>query len=102
MSKKKEWVLNIVGVVIVALFLFPVYWMVITAFKTQTEVFQTPPTFFPVNFQFESFVNIFSSGVGGYFLNSVIIASGATLLVLLLAVPSAYGLARLRVRGKKR
>ncbi|SDJ26932.1 carbohydrate ABC transporter permease [Salimicrobium halophilum] len=99
MSKRKNWILSITGIVIVGLFLFPVYWMIITAFKTQNEVFQTPPTFFPQNFQLDSFLTVISGGVGQYFLNSVIIAGCATIVVLLLSVPSAYGLARFKVRG---
>ncbi|WP_018930573.1 carbohydrate ABC transporter permease [Gracilibacillus lacisalsi] len=99
MSKRKSWVLSIVGIVIVTLFLFPVYWMVITAFKAQTEIFRTPPTLFPQNFQIDSFIAVMQGDVGQYFLNSVIIAGLATLVVLLLAVPSAYGLARFPIKG---
>ncbi|WP_181346859.1 carbohydrate ABC transporter permease [Thalassobacillus sp. CUG 92003] len=99
MSKRKNWILSMTGMVIVALFLFPVYWMIITAFKTQNEVFRTPPTFFPENFRLDSFLTVISGGVGQYFLNSVIIAGCATIIVLLLSVPSAYGLARFKIRG---
>ncbi|MGP4038704.1 carbohydrate ABC transporter permease [Gracilibacillus sp. D59] len=99
MSERKNWIFSIIGILIVALFLFPVYWMVITAFKTQTEIFQSPPTLFPQNFQIDSFIAIMQGNVGQYFLNSVIIASLATLVVLLLAVPSAYGLARFKIKG---
>ncbi|UOQ84033.1 carbohydrate ABC transporter permease [Gracilibacillus salinarum] len=99
MSTRKNWTLSIVGIVIVALFLFPVYWMIITAFKTQTEIFQTPPTFFPETFQLDSFATVIEGGIGQYFLNSVIIAGCATIVVLVLAVPSAYGLARFKVKG---
>ncbi|GAE92771.1 alpha-xyloside ABC transporter [Gracilibacillus boraciitolerans JCM 21714] len=102
MNKRKEWMKNLLGVILVAVFLFPVYWMIITAFKTQTEIFQSPPTFFPKEFQISSFITILQGGdITQYFMNSVIISSLATLLVLLLAVPSAYGLARFKIRGIK-
>ncbi|MEI3599245.1 MULTISPECIES: carbohydrate ABC transporter permease [unclassified Oceanobacillus] len=102
MSKRKEWTLNIIGIVIVLLFLFPVFWMIITAFKSQAEIFQSPPTFWPQEFQFDSFKEIFRDNVGQYFVNSFIISALATLLVLLLSVPSAYGLARFKnVKGKR-
>lgn len=101
MSNKKGWTLNILGIVIVLLFLFPVFWMIITAFKSQTEIFQSPPTFWPNDFRFDSFIEIFNDNVGQYFLNSFMISGLATLLVLVLAVPSAYGLARFNVKGKK-
>ncbi len=99
MSNRKNWILSILGVVIVGAFLFPVYWMIITAFKTQTEIFQKPPTFFPEEFQFDSFLTVLQGDVGQYFLNSVIISSLATIVVLILSVPSAYGLARFRIKG---
>lgn len=51
MSKKKERIYNVVGILIVGIFLFPVYWMIITAFKKQSEIFQSPPTFWPKDFQ---------------------------------------------------
>jgi len=99
-SKRKERILNVIGIILVAIFLFPVYWMFVTAFKTQREIFQTPPTFWPKDFQIASFVEIFQDNIGQYFLNSLIISGLATILVLLLAVPSAYGLARFNIKGK--
>ncbi|MGP4039764.1 carbohydrate ABC transporter permease [Gracilibacillus sp. D59] len=100
MSRRKEWMLNIIGILLVAIFLFPVYWMIITAFKNQSEIFQSTPTFWPQNFQLESFAEILKDNVFQYFLNSLIISSLATIIVLILAVPSAYGLARFNVKGK--
>ena len=34
MSRRKDFILSVVGIVIVVMFLFPVYWMIITAFKS--------------------------------------------------------------------
>src|SRR6185312_8663355 len=31
----------------VAIYLFPIYWMMISGFKTQAEIFSDPPSFFP-------------------------------------------------------
>lgn len=103
----REWVLNIIGIVLVALFLFPLYWMVITSLKKTGEIFATPPTLFPQHPSIDAYVSQFFGGSGEtmgvpqYFLNSVIMSVGTTLLTLLLAIASAYGLARFRVRGKK-
>lgn len=51
MPGRKEWFLNGLGILITAIFLFPVYWMVVTAFKTGAELFQTPPSLWPETFQ---------------------------------------------------
>lgn len=101
MTRRKEWFLNLTGFLIVLVFLFPVYWMVITAFKYQSEIFQSPPTFWPSVFQFDSFRDIFTSGVGRNFLNSLFISSITMFVVVLVAVPSAYGLARYQIKGRK-
>ncbi|MCF6409641.1 carbohydrate ABC transporter permease [Pseudalkalibacillus salsuginis] len=100
MSRRKERLLNVIGIVIVLIFIFPVFWMIITAFKSQKEIFQTPPTLWPQDFQWSSFVEIFQNGIGQYFLNSITISGLTTILVLFLAVPSAYGLARFNIKGK--
>ena len=34
------------GVLVCLLFLFPVFWMVLTSFKQQVDIFTNPPTFF--------------------------------------------------------
>lgn len=101
MNKRKEWILNSLAVVFVLLFLFPVYWMVVTSLKKQAEIFQFPPTFWPEVFQFQSYASIVQTGVGQNFMNSFLISFVTMLLVVGLAVPCAYGLARYRVKGMK-
>lgn len=101
MSKRKEWMFNIIAVIIVILFLFPVFWMIITSFKSQAEIFQSPPTLWPHDPQTESYSEIFRDNIGQYFLNSILISGFSTLIVLLVSVPAAYGLARFKLKGTK-
>lgn len=84
------------------LFLFPVYWMVITSIKPINELFAKPPTLFPNNPTFEPYIKNFieSQAMLGYIGNSFIISIGTLLLTLLLAAPCAYALARLEIKGK--
>ncbi|MDX6152301.1 carbohydrate ABC transporter permease [Marinococcus sp. PL1-022] len=98
-GKRKEWLLNIIGVVIVFIFLFPFFWMIITSFKTQSEIFQVPPTFLPSEWNISSYQSIFADDVLRNFFNSFLIAFTTAILVLVLAVPSAYGLARFKIKG---
>ncbi|MDQ0297987.1 multiple sugar transport system permease protein [Salibacterium salarium] len=100
-KRQKEWLLNILGIFIVFVFLFPFFWMIVTSFKTQSEIFQIPPTFLPVDWQFESYQEIMQNNIVQNFFNSLLISSLTTLVVLLLSVPSAYGLARFSIRGKE-
>lgn len=45
--KKREQVLfNLIALAVLILFLFPIYWMVITSLKSSREIFAEVPTFF--------------------------------------------------------
>ena len=82
-----------------AIMLFPIYWMLNTALKPSSEVFQYPPSFFSSNWSFDAFFRLFETRpIGRYFVNSFIVASGTTLLCLALASLAAYGLTRFSVR----
>lgn len=77
---------------LVALIFFaPVLWMVLTAFKQESDAASSPPKFVfePTLDQFSAVLN---AGAGSYFLNSLIATGISTILVLLLAVPAAYAL----------
>ncbi|MCT1905247.1 carbohydrate ABC transporter permease [Oceanobacillus sojae] len=100
MKRGKGLFLNIIGVLVVFVYFVPIYWMVITSFKNESEIFKSPPSFWPHDFQTSSFLNILNNGIGNNFLNSFSIATLSMIIVLLLAVPSAYGLARFSIKGK--
>jgi len=90
-----------IALIIVVIYLFPVYWMVATSLKTPAEIFASPPKFVPIppNFSAYKTAVIHNDVVHRAFLSSVIIATGTMILTLLLATPAAYGLARLKLRG---
>lgn len=98
---KKELFLNTFGIIIALIFLFPFYWMVITSLKSRGKIFETPPSFFPKEWSVEGYQSIFADNMVSLLTNSIIVASFATIIVLLLAIPSAYGLARYNIKGKK-
>jgi len=85
-------------------YLFPIYWTVITSLKTNMEVFTRPPIFFPTQFTLSNFfvpVNVFravsQTAVGSipWMIDSTIIAVVATILsTFLIAAPAAYSLVR--------
>lgn len=90
------------GVIFIA-FIFPLYWMLVTALKTQVEIFQIPTPIWPENLTLEAFKKQLSASgetLRG-FKNSSIIAAGSTIIATVLSIPAAYGLARFRFRWKK-
>ncbi len=77
-------------IIALALF-FPIFWMTITAFKTERDAYSMSLIFSPT---FDSFREVFARS--DYFLfarNSILISAGVTVLCLLLAVPAAYTMA---------
>jgi multiple sugar transport system permease protein len=98
---RKQWRKTVLASAIVVVYLFPVYWMVATSLKTSGDVFASPPQLIPVHPVLTAYREaVFTNKVvQRAMLSSVIIATGTTLLTLLLATPAAYALARLRLRG---
>ena len=83
---------------------FPFFWILLTSLKSPGDIISVPPTFF-----FTPTLNNYAALVIGeqrgqysstrpdfpsFFLNSIIISSGAVLLSLAAGIPSAYALAR--------
>jgi multiple sugar transport system permease protein len=81
------------------LFLLPIIWIFTTALKPTGEIFAIPPSLLPKDPTLEHFGSVLSSSqILQLFGNSLIAASGATLICLALGVPAAYGFARYRYR----
>ncbi len=104
LTRKKNILLSVVSVVILCILLFPLYWALITSLKTEQEIFQNPPTFYPHVLNSKSYAaqvetgdfNMFRS-----FANSFLISVGATVIAVLLAVPASYGIAKYHFKGRK-
>lgn len=93
--------LAVAGTLVTAVYLIPVYWMVVTSLKTSDATFRVPPDLIPLPPTIESYATAvfgdpdIARGLG----NSAIIAIGTTAVTLALALPAAYGLAKFRMRG---
>jgi len=91
-----KWIVVLTSLMIM---LFPLYWMVNTALKPNSEVFALPPTFYSENWSLDAFRSLLANKpIGRYFLNSLIVAGGTTIVSLMLASLAAYGLTRFQVR----
>lgn len=81
---------------------FPLYWMAVTSFKPQTEVFRTPPTLLPETWTLRHYAELFwLTDFGLLFLNSLKVCLLSTGLSLIVGSLGAYALARFRVPGKE-
>lgn len=79
---------------LVILFLSPLLWLMLTAFKPYEELFINPPTVIPANATLENFSGGWDVGGGKGIVDSLIVSSISTLICLILGYPAAYALAR--------
>ncbi|MFE4950042.1 carbohydrate ABC transporter permease [Leifsonia sp. NPDC056665] len=90
-------------VVVVFLTLFtavPLYVMITSSVKPLADV-QGAFTWWPTNITFQPFIDMWTTvPLASYFINSVIVASAATILSLIIAVFAAYAVSRYRFKGR--
>jgi len=95
----RTWVVACAAYMVAIIFLLPYLEMLIMAGRPKDELGQ--PTIFPKHFTFSNFTTLWSgAGLGGSIGTSLQIAAGATVIVLLVALPAAYCTARRRFRGR--
>jgi multiple sugar transport system permease protein len=75
--------------------LAPIYWLIGISLKREIDQFAWPPLWFGFTPTLRHYAEAFGQAeFARYFANSVIVATGSTVLALALGVPAAYGLAR--------
>ena len=105
--KKKETALNclkyLVLVLIMVFLLFPIYWMVVTALKTNMEAYLYPPTFIPKKPTIDSFQSLLTTNnqFFVYYKNNFIVAGAAALISTFIALVSGYALSRFHFKWNK-
>ena len=87
---------TIVGVLILVVLLFPIYWMLNVSLQHSSGAVATP--WFPTHPNLDGYSKALRDQ-SGHLITSLVIALGTAAFSLLIAAPAAYALARLRVRG---
>ncbi len=84
------------------LVIFPFYWMILTSFKSYASYnAEYTPRFVAVPPTFANFMNVFTEiSLGKYLLNTLFFTVATTLLLLVIAVLSAFAFARLNFKGR--
>lgn len=79
---------------------FPIYWMLISSLRRQSDLFSAP-TLWSRNLTLDSFRNLLDlTDYRTQFRNSMIVAAAVVVITLTIAIVVAYVLTRFRVRGK--
>lgn len=80
--------------------LFPLYWMIVTAFKPSVAIMVTPPDFFPRSITLNNFTTMFESGIWRWTLNSFIVAGTVTVFQLFFSSMAGYAFAKKQFPGR--
>lgn len=90
-SRIKATLITTVTWILVLLFFFPVFWMALNAFKSENDAASSTPLLF-FSPDLSGFEKLQERGMIDYLLNSLKAAGGATVVIILLAIPAAYAL----------
>lgn len=98
-TRKALW--TVLSLLIAVLFLFPLYWIIVSSLKSDTEIFSKPITLSVQRIVLDGYAEQLT---GKYsilvsFKNSALIAFGAMILSCTLAIPAAYGISRFKIPG---
>jgi N,N'-diacetylchitobiose transport system permease protein len=94
--------LNILALGVFAFSVFPVYWMVLTAFKPTKDIQAATPSFLPTHITLSHFSTaVHTDGFWLFWRNSAFVAISAVLLALLVACLAAYAVGRMRWKGRQ-
>lgn len=86
---------------VVVISIFPILWVMISAFKTNGEILSTPLSW-PSSFSLDTFVQLFETyNFPLYFVNSLLAAGTSTLVSLLFYAMGAYVIAKFEFPGRK-
>lgn len=84
----------LLGLVVVVV--YPLLWMVMNGFKTNTELFGNPFAL-PLEWSWENYANAWNRGVSGYLATSVLVTVTSTVTTVFISAWAAYGLTRVKL-----
>jgi multiple sugar transport system permease protein len=93
---------NLFAWTVILMIALPLVWMIITSIKPQSELFLIPPAFFPEEITFEHYRRLLTeTPFLTYLRNSVILAGGTTVLVIVVATLGAHSLVSFSYPGRE-
>jgi raffinose/stachyose/melibiose transport system permease protein len=92
--ERHNWLGGAFGWLWLVIVIVPIYWIVITSFKTQSTYFVSNPIAPPSNPTLANYHQVISDNFARFFLNSVIITLGATIPAVAISFMAAYAIVR--------
>lgn len=82
--------------------LFPSFWLLLTSFKTESELTRLPITYLPQDPTLQNYVAVFvQNPFARFLLNSAVVSVAATIICVLFAALAGYALGRLQLPGRR-
>jgi N,N'-diacetylchitobiose transport system permease protein len=101
-GRRATWAWNAFAMVLAAVFGFPVYWMLITAFKTSSDINRLVPQFWPHHPTLRGFREVLSDPIfRDDLLNSLIITLSAVVVSVVIGFFAALAISRFRFLGRR-
>jgi raffinose/stachyose/melibiose transport system permease protein len=93
-ARRPNWLAGAAGWLWLVIVIVPIYWIVITSFKTQSNYFTTNPFVPPTEPTLDNYRVVIEADFARYFVNSVIVALGAVVPAVLVSFMAAYAIVR--------
>src|SRR5690348_6175754 len=93
-AQQRNWLGGVAGWLWLVVVILPIYWILITSFKTQSNYFAMNPLAPPSSPTMDNYRLVLASDFARYFLNSVIVALGAVVPAVLIAFMAAFAIVR--------
>jgi len=93
-ARRPNWLGGAAGWLWLLIVIVPIYWIVITSFKTQSNYFQTNPLAPPAEPTLDNYKVVIEADFVRYFVNSTIVALGAVVPAVLISFMAAYAIVR--------
>jgi multiple sugar transport system permease protein len=82
-------------IILVAILLFPIYWMVVSSVTPSNFLMSLPPHLLPIKTTLINYSKIFARPqYVRFFINSFVVSGGTVLLVLVISIPASYSFSR--------
>lgn len=95
----KKALLSLAGFFVALIFLIPYLRILVTSITAKSGLYEIPGEYFPSDLALSNFITVWDSApIARYIFNTLVISLSATVVVLIVAVPAAYYMARFRFR----
>lgn len=104
-AKRKKKIATVVqytlAIIITLCVVFPLYWMIVSSFKSQEEILLLKPTLWPREWHPENYVNVFKrANFAKYYYNTIVMTGGILVSQIVTGTLAAYGFSKGKFKGQ--